>query len=235
MARLSGAPSGGLTAAQDAKLSAIPTTAMRGTDNAALASVVGALADAAAAGVVTETDTVMAYVKQLVTAMLDVQKDAEYAEEHQHHRVVWYGKKSDQATNWCDQATLTPYRATSGDNAWGTEGTDPAKVISSADTLSEIKSGVLQFDTDEILVVANSSNSLYRCRLVWGTGTLADAITAKQFTEFVYSRTTSDTTRMQRRIACPLIAAGNNVWLVIWNATNDATLDFMIGVHGYDF
>jgi len=43
---------------------------MRGTDSAALASVLGALADAAATGAVTEADTVMQYVKQLVTAII---------------------------------------------------------------------------------------------------------------------------------------------------------------------
>ena len=45
----------------------IPTTAMRGTDSAALASALGALNDAAAAGAVTDADTAMAYIKQLVT------------------------------------------------------------------------------------------------------------------------------------------------------------------------
>lgn len=48
----------------------IPTTAMRGTDSAALASVLGALNTAAAAGAVTDADEVMAYVKQLVTQLL---------------------------------------------------------------------------------------------------------------------------------------------------------------------
>lgn len=43
---------------------------MRGTDNAALASVLGALADAAAAGDPTATDTVIAYVKQLVNVLV---------------------------------------------------------------------------------------------------------------------------------------------------------------------
>lgn len=42
---------------------------MRGTDNAALASVLGALADAAAAGDPTATDTVVAYVKQIVNTL----------------------------------------------------------------------------------------------------------------------------------------------------------------------
>lgn len=44
-------------------------TDMRGTDNAALASVLGALADAAAAGDPTASDTVVAYVKQLVNTL----------------------------------------------------------------------------------------------------------------------------------------------------------------------
>ena len=54
----------------DNLLDAIPTTAMRGTDNAALASVVGALADAAAAGEVTEADTLMKYIKQLINILI---------------------------------------------------------------------------------------------------------------------------------------------------------------------
>jgi hypothetical protein len=49
-------------------IAAIPTTAMRGTDNAALASVLGALDTAAATGAVTDSDPAMAYIKQLVTS-----------------------------------------------------------------------------------------------------------------------------------------------------------------------
>lgn len=45
-------------------------TDMRGTDSAALASVVGALADAAAAGDPTTADTIMQYVKQLVNVLV---------------------------------------------------------------------------------------------------------------------------------------------------------------------
>lgn len=43
---------------------------MRGTDNAALVSVLGALADAAANGDPTATDTIMAYVKQLINILV---------------------------------------------------------------------------------------------------------------------------------------------------------------------
>lgn len=50
-------------------LDAIPTT-MRGTDNAALASVVGALADGAAADEVTSGDTLVQYTKQLINILI---------------------------------------------------------------------------------------------------------------------------------------------------------------------
>ena len=50
----------------DLLLDAIPTTAMRGTDSAALASVAGALTDGAV-GAVSTTDTMMGYVKGILT------------------------------------------------------------------------------------------------------------------------------------------------------------------------
>lgn len=58
----------------DIRLVATTTTNsdMRGTNSAALASVVGALNDAAAAGIPTDADTVMQYVKQIVNLAGDV-------------------------------------------------------------------------------------------------------------------------------------------------------------------
>lgn len=51
-------------------IDAIPTTAMRGTDNAALASVTGALNDVAADGDPTDADTLMQYLKQLINILI---------------------------------------------------------------------------------------------------------------------------------------------------------------------
>ncbi|MCK5613529.1 hypothetical protein KAR91_67285, partial [Candidatus Pacearchaeota archaeon] len=48
---------------------ATTNTDMRGTDSAALASVLGALADAAAAGDPTSADTLMQYIKQLINTL----------------------------------------------------------------------------------------------------------------------------------------------------------------------
>jgi hypothetical protein len=53
-------------------VAAIPTTAMRGTDNAALASVLGALDAVAATGAVSDAKVAMAYLKQLVTDLITV-------------------------------------------------------------------------------------------------------------------------------------------------------------------
>ena len=48
----------------------VASDVMRGTDSAALASVLGALADAAAAGDPTSSDTVMQYAKQLINVLV---------------------------------------------------------------------------------------------------------------------------------------------------------------------
>jgi len=53
-----------------ALIAAIPTTAMRGTDNAAKASVLGALDDAAAGGDPTDVDTAMQYIKQFINILV---------------------------------------------------------------------------------------------------------------------------------------------------------------------
>ena len=59
------------TALADATIGTCTTnTDMVGTDGAALASVVGALADAAAAGEVTEAETLMQYLKQLINILI---------------------------------------------------------------------------------------------------------------------------------------------------------------------
>jgi hypothetical protein len=196
---------------------------------------VGALADAAAEGAVTTADTVMAYIKQLVTASIALEKETEYVEEHLHHKTHWYGKNADQTTNWCNGATLTPYRAISGSNTWGGDANDEALCFSAADTLPELGTGLVSGDFDMILVLANSSDTVSRLRLIWGTGTMADAITANQYTEIMYVRNASDTTRIPRAFGCPKIAVENKIWMQHWNNTNNATIDFFLGAHAYAF
>jgi len=168
--------------------------------------------------------------------IIDIQKDSEYTEEHMHHKVRWYGKLNPQdATHWAvllDGHLAQPYRAISGNGVYGADAGDEAQLFGTDDTL---ELGYVVGDFDMILVTANSSNTLYLCRIVWGSGTLADAVTAKQYSEFVYLRSAADNVRKIQVIPTPLIDINAKVWLQCQNVTDNATIDFVVGVHGYTF
>ncbi len=84
-------------------------------------------------------------------------------------------------------------------------------------------------------MIANSSNTVYLCRIVYGTGTLADAIAANQWSEFPYFRGNADNVRKIQVVPTPLIGINDKVWLQCMNATDNATIDFVVGVHAYTF
>jgi hypothetical protein len=171
----------------------------------------------------------------------DAQRDAEYSEEHAHHLVRWFGIRAPQtATQWCapmETSLVNLYRATSGAAVYGADAGDTAQVFGTADVPI---AGMVTGDFDEILILANTSSTVYLCRVVWGTGTLAAAVALGQYSEFPYFRATADTTRIKAVVPTPLlpITIGGlpvQIWLQCMNATNNATLDFVIGVHGYGF
>jgi hypothetical protein len=166
----------------------------------------------------------------------EIQSDTEYTEEHLHHLVRWCGKKAIQGANdWyapMDTSLSNFYRAISGNNTWGVDATDTAKLFGTTDLPI---SGMVHGDFDQILIVANSSSTVYICRLIWGTGTVGDAVSAGQYTEFPYLRGNSDNVRKIQTITSPLLGSYVAIWLQCMNATNDATIDFFIGVHGYNF
>lgn len=169
-------------------------------------------------------------------ALTDIAEDIEYAEEHVHHKNRWYGKKASQSSTLWGVSLSTGlsliYRAISGAGVYGADANDEAQVLGSGDV---VDATWVQLDINEILITANSSSTLYLNRIVWGSGTLADAVTAGQYSEFPYSRANSDTTRIVRNINTPLIAAGTKIWLQTMNATDNATIDFVVGIHGYTF
>jgi hypothetical protein len=173
--------------------------------------------------------------------LLDAQRDAEYAEEHAHHNVRWFGKLGVQtATNWCarlDTGLTLLYRAISGSGVYGADANDEAQLFGTADIPI---SGMVTGDFDEILVVANTSSTLYLNRIIYGTGTMAAAIALDQYSEFPYFRATADTSRKIQIIPTALIPVTIGglpvkIWMQTMNATNNATIDFVIGVHGYNF
>lgn len=161
--------------------------------------------------------------------------ELEVVETHLHSREHWCGKSGDQSGNDWGADTLTPYRAISGNGVYGADASDEAKVIGSDDT--PVVAGKTYYDLHRITVIAISSDTAYKLRLVWGTGTMAAAILANQMTEMMIITSTDKANKFGGApfdIQTPRVAAGTKIWLQARNATNDATVDFFVGLHEYD-
>ena len=178
-----------------------------------------------------EVITIWSHVQSIENTLTNVASDTQYTEEYLHSKVRWYGILAPQtAANWGDNSSMTPYVATSGNNAWGTDVGDEAQVIGTDD----VSTSYDYFDLNEILISANSSATLYRCRIVWGTGTFAEAITGDNYSEFMYLRAIADTVRPIIITPAPKIFPGYRVWVQCWNTTDNATLDFFVGIRRYE-
>lgn len=157
--------------------------------------------------------------------------DIDELEGHTHAQERWMGKASPQtATDWCELESLTPFRAISGAGAFGSDTDDEAQVMGTDDTPHI--AGKVTFDIHHILVTAASNATDFIVRIIWGTGTMAAAISAGQY---------SDTMVQEARKGSPiethmseLTCGVDKVWIQIKNASNNATLDFFVGVHEYD-
>lgn len=154
--------------------------------------------------------------------------------QHHHSRERWRGKKAVQgATDWFDD-TLTPFRAISGNNVYGADADDEAKVVGSGDT--PIIAGALYYDLHRFLIVDVSHDTVYKLRVVYGTGTMADAITALQYSEAMVlfdSANPQLSAGIPVEFQMPLVVSGMKIWIQAWNATDDAWIDFLIGLHEY--
>ena len=156
-------------------------------------------------------------------------------EEHLHNTERWFGAKAvPTATSWADD-TLTAFQAISGNGDYGSDADDEAEVFGSADTPAQ--TGKTKFDVHKILIVDTSVGTVYKIRMVWGSGTMADAISAGQYTEEMYL---IDAANPQQsggspvEILMPRLDAGTKVWVQARNATDNATIDFFVGIHEYD-
>lgn len=103
-------------------------------------------------------------------------------------RTRWYGMRAPQtATQWGAQATLLPYVVTSGAGVFGPNPGDEALVIGSADT--PIFAGHQGFAIDKFMVSVQSNVTPYILRFIWGTGTMANAEAAGQYSDYMYIST----------------------------------------------
>lgn len=156
-------------------------------------------------------------------------------EHHIHNKEHWFGKSADQSgTDWALENGLTPFRCISGDSDFGSDTNDEAKLFGTSDT--PVTTGYTKFDVHRLLVNAISSTTVYVVRFVWSDTSLAAGISAGNFSTFYFETGESAASKaggMPINILMPRLDSGIMVWVQCKNATNNATLDFFIGIHEY--
>lgn len=160
----------------------------------------------------------------------------EEIEKHFHNLERWVGKKGVQtATDWADDV-LTPFVAISGSGVYGADTDDEALVIGVDNT--PIISGMVMFDFHRLLITDVGHNTPYKLRIVHGSGTMAAAISAKQFSEVMVLFDASNpqiSAGIPVEVMMPrLICGTDKVWVQAWNASDDSTVSFLAGLHEYE-
>ncbi len=163
-------------------------------------------------------------------------------ETHFHSNERWLGKKADQSGSTWAEDTLTPFIAISGNNEYGTDHTgaenaiDEASVLNTGDT--PIAIGQVMFDLHRLLIIDVAHDTPYKLRIVYGTGTRANAVLAGQYTEVVVQ---FDAVNPQLSAGVPveirmprLISGANKIWIEAWNVTDDSEVEFLVGLHEYE-
>ena len=155
-------------------------------------------------------------------------------EKHFHNRERWFGMSADQSGNNWAADNLTPYQAISGTGDYGSDADDEAKVIGTDDTPAI--SGMVKYDIHRLLIVDASSTTQYKLRIIYGSGTMNDAITAGQFSEVMVKEDPAlfGGSGQPFDILLPRANTGTDkIWIQCKNETNNATIDFFIGIHEY--
>ena len=157
-------------------------------------------------------------------------------EHHVHSRERWLGISGDQSGNNWAADNLNPFVAISGANDYGGDADDEAKVLGTDDT--PIIAGSLKYDLHRLLVLDVDHDTVYKLRIVYGTGTMGDAITAGQYSEVVVlfdstNPTVSAGSPVDLQMA-RLDVGTDKVWIQAWNASNNSNIDFLVGIHEYD-
>ncbi len=159
-----------------------------------------------------------------------IEQEIYEVENHLHNRERWFGKLGTQtATDWGDEASLTPYRAISGDGAFGTDTDDEALILGTDDTPAI--TGMTLFDPHRILVTAASNANDFILRIIYGTGTMAAAEDAGQYSDVMVQEARKGAPIDIMKIRCT--CGSFKLWARAKNATNNATIDFFIGIHEY--
>ena len=153
-------------------------------------------------------------------------------DRHFHSRERWVGiHAAADATHW-GGSTLTPFLVTSGLGAYGVDANDEALVLGTDDT--PVIGTCTHFDINQIAVTLSDSTTVWKLRIIYGTGTMADAIAAFQFTETMVKVASQAGRLGTALIRMPRALAETQVWVQGMNASDDGTLSFFVGFHEYE-
>ena len=145
---------------------------------------------------------------------------------------MWYGKLAVQtATAFGSPLGIVVYRAISGASVFGADTNDEAKVIGSGDTSAANGS---TFRLSRILMSVSSVSVATVLRIVWGTGTMAEGIAAGNVSSTMFRQASTVGDRVPYRIQMPKVPVGTQVWIQSKCATDNATVDFYVGVTFYE-
>ena len=159
--------------------------------------------------------------------LADTEEHAHFTELHFHSIERWLGFGAVD--------TLTPYQAISGAGDYGADPGDEAIILT--DEQTPIIAEKISFDFHRIMVVDVTQDTHFKLRIVYGTGTMAEAISAGQYTEFMAkhdSANPQESATIPIAIMMPKLAAGTKVWIQTKNVTDNAAIDFFVGIHEYD-
>ena len=153
-------------------------------------------------------------------------------ERHFHGRERWWGALAGPTeTNAIEANVDRPFVAISGDDAWGTAipilgtGDDPG-------IDSDTKVDIHRF----LITDLDDDTTPWRLRIIWGTGTSGDAITAGDWSEVM---TESNAVPGNRAGGTPInfmmprLDIGGKCWAQSWNDTNLEEMSFFFGSHSY--
>ena len=204
----------------DAGALAVPTA--DAAPNVDWGDVIGNKSDAASDAA---TASLMALLRKTI-------EEVEEVEQHIHNIERWWGALAvPDETNATEANVGRPFAATSGADAWGAA----IPIKGSADI--PCVAGQTTFDIRELLITdLDDDTTPWRIRIIWGTGTSGDAITAGQWTE---QMTQSNAVPGNRAGASPLSVltprrpVADKLWAQAWNDTNGEIISFFWGAHGY--
>jgi len=153
-------------------------------------------------------------------------------EKHFHGRERWWGALAGpDETNAIEANVGRPFAATSGADTWGLA----IPICGTAD--NPVLGTDVKFDAHRIMVTdLDDDTTPWRMRIIYGTGTSGDAVTAGQWTEFMVMTNAVPGNRAGASpvdVMMPRVDVGSKCWVQSWNDTNGEVLSFFWGAHGY--